>query len=180
MADDEDAHVRWLLERLIRVGAAEDWGDDLNPAQRAALSYLDRANRFSRSPSQVAEYLTATRGTVSQTLKALARKGLIEERRREADKRSISYDVTSDGRAALSGRGALTEAVSAISAQERAKLETSLSALLKRALAIRGGRSFGVCRSCRHHREGAEGRSCALLDVALSDADAEQICFEHA
>jgi len=70
-------HIRELIERLARVSAADEWADDLNPTQKAALAYLARANQYSRSPSQVAEFLAATRGTVSQTLKALARKGLI-------------------------------------------------------------------------------------------------------
>jgi len=68
---------------------------------KSALSYLARANRFSRAPSQVATYLSATRGTISQTLKALARKELIAEHRSQVDKRSISYGITTKGMTTL-------------------------------------------------------------------------------
>ncbi|MFC6657468.1 MarR family transcriptional regulator [Roseibium salinum] len=89
--------VRDLIDRLSRLIAAEEWNGPLNPSQFAALSYLARANRFSRAPSHVADYLATTRGTASQTLKALARKGLIAETRSQEDKRSIRYDVTDHG-----------------------------------------------------------------------------------
>ena len=74
-----------LLDRLARLHLASRRDDALNPAQAAALDYLARANRFSRMPSAVADYLAATRGTVSQTLKALAAKGLIVEQADPAD-----------------------------------------------------------------------------------------------
>jgi DNA-binding MarR family transcriptional regulator len=83
--------IRALINRLARLDAAETWEVDLNPAQLAALDYLVRANRFSRAPSQVAEYLGTTRGTMSQTLKSLVRKGYLTERGSESDRRSISY-----------------------------------------------------------------------------------------
>jgi DNA-binding MarR family transcriptional regulator len=96
MTNDRE-HTRFisdLIDRLGRLNAAEEWNGPLNPSQFAALSYLARANRFSRAPSHVADYLATTRGTASQTLKALARKELIAESRLEEDKRSIRYDVT--------------------------------------------------------------------------------------
>lgn len=180
MTQSTRTHIALLLERLARLAASETWSDELNPAQRAALGYLDRANRFSRAPSQVADYLSATRGTVSQTLKALARKGLIEERRSAADKRSITYDVTSAGKTALNEPGALSGAIDGLSGRESERLERALSGLLQAAIETRGGKSFGLCRTCRHHREGSDGRFCDLLRVALSAEDAGRICHEHA
>jgi len=59
-----------LVERLARISAADNWAEALNPPQRAALSYLSRANRVLRCPSHMA----VTRGTASQTLKSLERK----------------------------------------------------------------------------------------------------------
>ncbi len=105
MADRQQ--IRGLITRLARIDAGEGWADDLNPAQRAALDYLGQANRFSRSPSHVAEYLGTTRGTMSQTLKVLVRKGYVTELRSEADKRTISYALTQAGRNAILGSGLL-------------------------------------------------------------------------
>ena len=154
---------------------------DLNPAQAAALSYLGRANRYSRAPSQVADYLEATRGTVSQTLKVLERKGLIAVRRSETDRRTLSCEVTAKGRVALAAVRPLDTAVASMDPTMRLSAEAGIEALIARLLGARGGRSFGLCRTCSHH-EGREdaGGFCRLLSVALVPADAELICHEHA
>ena len=174
--------LRELLDRLARLIASDRSGDDLNPVQRAALVYLSRANRFSRSPSQVADYLLATRGTVSQTLRSLSRKGLVIERRSETDRRSIAYELTGEGASLVRGADAVDAAVDALDGAAAAALSGAVESLLRDALAARGGRSFGVCRTCRHHRpgEGRGGARCALLEVELSADEAERICHEHA
>lgn len=183
---DPQNQVREILDRISRIAASEDWTGDINPTQRAALSYLARANRFSRSPSQVADYLEATRGTVSQTLKALARKNLIEEQRSEQDKRSISYVVTDEGHTALNFTTAIDQAVGHLTQGQADDLALALTHLMSDVLQARGGRSFGACRTCRHHRANPSGQTnpsgayCALLQEALYPAETEQICHEHA
>ena len=69
MTQNHLIRIRTLIERLAKITTAVDWQDGLNPAQYNALSYLALANRYSRSPSHVADYLCTTRGTASQTLK---------------------------------------------------------------------------------------------------------------
>lgn len=179
MIDSARSRSRDLFERLARVSAADDWAGDLNPTQHAALSYLARANRFSRAPSQVADYLAATRGTVSQTLRALARKGLIAERRSALDKRSISYELTEAGRDALQRETALDAALDGLDAGDIAALDRGLEALAIRLLSARGMRAFGVCHTCRHHRPNDDGGACALLGVALAPHETHQICHEQ-
>ena len=173
------AEIHDLIDRLARIYAAERRSDDLNPTQLAALFYLDRANRFSRTPSQVADYLAATRGTVSQTLKSLARKGLIVERASDADKRSISYDVTPDGQGALLTSGDFQPALGSLDDEAVAAIVTALKQLAKALLRARGDRSFGVCHTCRHHRTDHEGTRCALLNVRLASTEIDRICHEH-
>jgi len=171
-------HIRDLIERLARVSAADEWADDLNPTQKAALAYLARANRYSRSPSQVAEFLTATRGTVSQTLKALARKGLIEEGRSSGDRRWISYAITPGGLEALNGTTVIDEALDKLELTVATELSRGLTSLVHEALDARGKRRFGVCRSCKFHQiKGAAGY-CALLKVDLASEETSQICHE--
>ena len=172
--------ARALLDRVMRIHAAEDWGDGLNPAQTAALLYLARANRFSRSPSHVAEYLSSTRGTVSQTLKALLRKGLIQEQRSERDKRSISYDVTQAGHALLDGQTVSHNGLDGLSQADLKQLIGALGTLARNALKARGGKSFGVCRTCKYHRRTKDGPYCSLLNEALLPNEADEICHEHA
>jgi len=179
MTRDNRADIRDLLDRIARLKAAEDWGDDLNPSQRAALAYLCGANRFSRAPSHVADYLSATRGTISQTLKALARKGLIAEIRSATDRRSISYEVTPAGEAASQKGTAIDAALAGLDPTSADALTKALKGLVGAVLAARGGRSFGLCRTCRHHRVRDDGAFCALLNEALAPHEAAQTCHEH-
>lgn len=176
---DEPHHIRAVIKRLARLDAAEVWETDLNPAQIAALDYLARANRFSRAPSHVADYLGATRGTTSQTLKALMRKGYVAEHRSKTDKRSISYTVTDLGRAQIAGQGRLMEALEALPERQRRELSQVLSSVLKRQLTATGGRLFGVCKTCRYHRSEGDRAYCALLSLPLLAEEADQICHEQ-
>jgi DNA-binding MarR family transcriptional regulator len=91
----------------------------LNAAQRGALAYLARANQFSRAPSNVADYLCTTRGTASQTLKALERKGFVVKVVSPADKRSIAYDITEKGQLALETPSALDAALATLPDEPR-------------------------------------------------------------
>lgn len=177
MTDADPGTLRALIERLGRLVAAEQWSADLNPPQAAALGYLARANRFSRAPSQVADYLGATRGTVSQTLIALQRKGLVAAEPSRADRRSLSYSVTAAGRALL----AETELDRVLARVPEAEaLAAGLHAVLAGLLAARGGRAFGTCRTCVHHEaRDAGGGYCRLLSEPLLPEEAGQVCHEQ-
>ena len=176
---DEHSGVRETIDRLGRILASDEWIDEINPTQWTALSYLARANRFSRSPSQVAEYMESTRGTVSQTLKSLAKKGLIVESRSQKDKRSISYSPTEKGLSVLQRNNSIDDAVSSIGSEERSELLAKLEEIIRLTLKQRGGRPFGVCQSCKHHQVKAGAHFCSLLNEPLSVSEASQICHEH-
>ena len=179
MNHDDQTRIRDLIDRIARLSAADEWSDDINPTQWVALSYLARANRFSRAPSQVAEFMAATRGTVSQTLKALARKGLISEIRSALDKRWISYSITDEGTAVLNRKTIIDEAASDLDDRIVGHLADGLEALLRQALAARGKRAFGICASCRHYKMQAAGGYCMLLQEQLTQTDSAKICHEH-
>jgi DNA-binding MarR family transcriptional regulator len=172
------SNLRGLIERLGRLIAAQDWEQGLNPSQAAALRYLLRANRFSRAPSHVADYLGTTRGTVSQTLMALQRKGLVGAQGSQSDRRSLTYAVTAAGEAALAGTS--LDAVLADLPPEAAGLDAALRAVLGAVLRAQGGHSFGLCRTCVHHVKRDAAGYCQLLSVPLLRAEHEQVCHEHA
>lgn len=175
------AHLIDRLERLARNGATLG---GLNPAQWEALRFLARANRFSRTPAALAEYLGSTRGTVSQTLIALEQKGFIERTRSARDGRSIDLALTRQGRKAIEGDPILdlAQTIAAIGHEARILAEL-LRTTVQTLVARNGGRAFGACHTCRHFRRNV-GKStkphyCALLDQALSDGDSHAICIEQ-
>lgn len=175
----DPARIRDLLDRLGRAIASEDWGESLNPAQRGALAHLAQANRFSRSPSHVADYLCTTRGTASQTLKALEKKGLIARAGSEKDRRSIAYEITPAGRKALGQPSDFDMALGQVDSADGTALEDALAALLTEQLKARGFRSFGLCKTCKHHQRMGKSAYCRLLDLPLKAEESEQICHEH-
>src|SRR5437868_13866561 len=99
--EDTGTHSTVVLERLARLMRASEHDGDLNPAQWEALRYLARANRFSNSPAALTRYLGATKGTISQTLMALDRKGYIAKAERPGEKRSITLTLTVKGKEKL-------------------------------------------------------------------------------
>lgn len=173
----ETNDLRAMIHRLARLISVEDRIGDLNPAQTRALEYLARANRFSRAPSHVAEYLDTTRGTVSQTLKALERKGLITAGANPEDRRSVSYDLTVDGSNRAARQSAVAAALDNLSPAARTALDEGLRGALDAVVALRGSRSFGICGLCQHHESHPGGRRCLLLNEALAPPEAAQICY---
>ena len=179
MAASKNKRLRELFDRISRITAAEERADDLNPAQRSALAYLSRANRFSRAPSNVADYLCATRGTASQTLKALERKGLVAQKQSPDDKRSIAYEVTKKGRNSLGKSSNFDAALGTLKSADTDTLVELLEITGRTLLERQGFKTFGLCKTCIHHRQTDQGLACALLQVPLSAAAANEICCEH-
>lgn len=175
-----------LLERIGRLARMEEQGGDLNPVQWAVLRYLSRANKVSRTPMAMTRYLATTRGTMSQTIIALERKGYVARFASEVDKRSVTVELTDDGRKALESDPILNlsgDLKAALGAQT-ARFSELLLSVLTQLVAVQGGQMFGLCRACRHFEQGGgttvrRPHRCALLDVGLSETNGDQICVEQ-
>lgn len=172
-------HIRELINRLSRLDAASGWDGDLNPTQRAVLTYLGRANRFSRSPSHVAEYLGTTRGTISQSLKSLLQKGYVSEVRSTQDKRAISFSLTTKGDKVAHAGGGLDCIISGLCEEQKQALKTSLMKVLRGLVQQNNGRAFGVCKTCIHFETSRTGGYCKLLSEPLSPEETTLICHEQ-
>ncbi|MFN7589640.1 MAG: hypothetical protein ACK5UQ_14260 [Planctomycetota bacterium] len=66
------------------------------------------------------------------------------------------------------------------SAAATADLAEALTALLRAMQRGAGGRSFGVCRTCRHFRSEDGGARCGLTGEPLPTEQTERLCREHA
>jgi len=171
-----------LLEHLSSVLRAESrsGAGALQPVQRLALAYLGRCNRYSDTPGALADYLGLTKGTVSQSLNHLEREGLIERLPDPEDRRRVRLRLTPAGRSRLRGVGALGEALGALEPERVARLAEDLAALLRSVQVARGGRTFGLCRTCRHFQPGSgKSGTCGLTGERLSAADSVKLCREH-
>lgn len=177
--------VAELIEQLGRYAHGAGFSAGLNPAQWTALRYFARANQLSCTVSAFAAYHGTTRGTASQTVKALVDKGFLERRPVEIDQRSFRLSLTkrARGRVADDPICGLVDACSALAPDTRSSVAVGLDAMLGRLRGERGLRPFGVCRKCRNLcREGrgtaepAEFR-CGLFAHAVGGDDLEKLCF---
>lgn len=183
----ETAEILAPLERLARLMRAGEHEGGLNPAQWEALRYLSRANRFSNSPIALTRFLGSTKGTVSQTIKALERKGYIAKGPRENEGRSINLSLTPKGSEALKNDplAEFSKSLDDLSGKNRRRLAKGLADLLETDLKRREQPSFGTCATCRYFREkGREAddggpHSCMYFDAALSGAELQLICIAH-
>lgn len=174
----------YLLERLARLVHNDAHASGLKPTQWEALRYLARANRFSRSPSALTAYLGMTKGTVSQTLQALERKGLVEKHAAAGDRRSVKLDLTSAGEHLLADDplSDLQASINALPKEDQKRFGAMLEGLMKNMLHRRGGKAFGACKTCRYfRRDKGQGAPffCSLLSEPLSTSDSEMICAEQ-
>ena len=173
-----------LIERVGRLLSTEAHAEGLLPVQWEALRYLQRANRFSTTAAALTAYLGLTKGTVSQTLKALETKGLVKKRVNTKDRRSNHLSLTAKGRNLLS-RDPLAVTVAALDELGRStqnELGSGLEALLSARLAAQGRQPFGQCRNCRYfvrRHENGNPHYCQLLKEPLAESEADAICFEQ-
>jgi DNA-binding MarR family transcriptional regulator len=183
MSARETAELLLLLGRLVQ---AEGYHGDLSPAQWMALRFFARANSFSRTPSAFAEFQATTRGTATQTIKALETDGYLVRQRSEADGRSVTLRLTDKGKEVVARDPfeRLVRAVDSLDAEEQTAMHDALHRVLTTVAASGPHRHFGVCQDCTHL--GGETCSstsatqsalqCLLFGVVIEPEDAGLLC----
>ncbi|WP_085905499.1 MarR family winged helix-turn-helix transcriptional regulator [Kiloniella majae] len=173
-----------LLSRLSRLVNHDGHSKSLKPAQWDAIRYLAQANRFSRSPGALTIYLGATKGTISQTLMTLEKKGFVAKTQDLHDKRAVALKLTTAGEN-LAKEDALKpfqRMLSDLPANEQTDITLALEKLLLAKLRSDGNKPFGICNTCRHFRKNNQSGSphfCDLLKEPLCDIESEKICVEQ-
>ncbi|MGY6634331.1 MAG: MarR family winged helix-turn-helix transcriptional regulator [Alkalilacustris sp.] len=173
-------------ELLIHVARLAQSGGDhrLTPAQWTALRFFARANRLSRTPSAFSAFHATTRGTASQTVKALVAAGLLERHRHDDDGRSIRFELTPAGLAALEDDPlrALAARIEELPSHQRGDLLQALKALTGALATDQEAPRFGTCADCTHcdprdHQTGAAFCRCAEATLLAGDMDALCVAF---
>jgi DNA-binding MarR family transcriptional regulator len=185
--DDDDvpeaATSLLKLERLSRLLRQAGHAKGLNPVQWETLRYLGRCNALSHSPGALARYLGSTKGTVSQTVIALEKKGLLRKAVDAKDSRVVLLFLTEAGKAKLGDDDLnVVEAdILALSEKTRRRFDKALATLLEEARLRAGEPSFGSCSTCRYYREASTGLSahCMKVNATVSDIETALICVEH-
>ncbi len=176
-----------LLERIGGLLRAErrvvGGSDQLLPVHQDVLNYLARCNRYSNTPATVTDFLQITKGTVSQSILVLERRGLIRKHNDKQDRRQVRLRLTAKGQRLATKHGPNALAVSLTSklnATELATAERLLTTALRSLQEHNESRSFGQCSTCHHFRDNGQGSfRCGLTGETLKLEETEQICREH-
>jgi DNA-binding MarR family transcriptional regulator len=171
------ARIAQLVDRLSRLTRELQFCAGLNPAQWEALRFVSRANRYSRTPTGLAEFLGTTKGTASQTVIALEAKGYVQRLRGSADRRQVTLSLTPAG-AELLNKDPFVEIERAAEGIDRdtvTSLVRGLSSLLYQVQSKHGIKEFGVCANCALHCVG-QAQECGMTGETIDQHEAELIC----
>lgn len=155
----------------------------LSPIQVQLLIFLRFHAREKCKVSYLAQEFNMTKATISDSIRLLVQKGLIERMEDPADTRSHTIGLTEAGKEAatqVSGFAAAIERpIHALSEDQKAAMLASLLHLihdLNRAGIITIQR---MCLTCAHHRHEKGEHYCTLLRTRLAIADLRLDCPEH-
>jgi len=175
-----------LIERLGNLVRADvravcsEYG--VRPVQLQVLRFLTQCNRYSDTPQAVTEYLGLTKGTVSQTIKVLEKKGLLGKHDDVADRRLVHLKPTPKGRRLVERAvpaKSLVSGLQQLAGPEANAVEKVLHDLLQSIQKANGYKTFAPCHTC-HFNQRHDGRFfCGLTQEPLRDREVLLICREH-
>ncbi len=172
-----------LIDRVGRVTRGLQFVNGLSPAQWEALRFISRANRYSCNPTALAKFLGTTKGTISQTLISLVKKGYMQRLRDKRDRRGVRLELTASGWRLLDQDPLLEidKAAACLPAHEKEALFGGLNRMLRDVQRKIGGNEFGVCEDCslfsaEHTPDGAH--QCGLTSETISLDETTRICVK--
>ena len=177
------------LERLSQAFRSLLWDhakeEKLSPIQIQFLLYINSQKNRQSFVSDLAREFNLTPPTVSDAIKVLEQKGLVEKNISVSDKRKFALKITSTGKKQIANflnwQGPLVEHLYQFPLQTR---QTVLVFLLNFVESLRKGKILGdvkTCFSCGYFRDSksdAETHSffCFLRDVPLNESDLRLDC----
>lgn len=185
---EQSVKIAYLIERLGNLLRTEQRSqgltEGLQPVHIQMLGYLSLCNRYSDTPAGVTDFVGATKGTTSQSLGLLERKGYIRKKVDKKDGRVVHLELTARGKRFVETGFPPPDFVAALgetSAGKMAELSRLLTDLLVRLQRNNRSRMFGVCRTCRHFRKDGLGEThqCGLTLEPLTENESIKICREH-
>jgi MarR family transcriptional regulator, negative regulator of the multidrug operon emrRAB len=167
-----------LMRTELRKSGVEE---SLQPVHLQALMYLARANRYSNTPQALAEYLGLTKGTVSQTLLLLDRRGLVERFEDDIDRRVVRLRLSTVGEQFLSDSQPTLSWANATRNISPNRIRNAVSALREALTQLQldnEGSTFGACNSCRQCQRLSQRVSrCGLMGDRISGPETRKICW---
>lgn len=147
----------------------------LKAEQLQLMDYLSRANPWSDTVESSAAYLRLTKGTVSQSISSLVKRGLLAKHVDTDDHRVRHCTLTPKGRA-LVEEVALGDPFHELPAHMVPLLTPALRTLLDALERAPAEQAFGACGDCAHRTSRDQQPWCAKLERALQPEHMHKLC----
>lgn len=175
-----------LIDRISTLLRAEErkkyTAVGLQPIHGQILEYLAACNKYSDTPAAVTEYFGLTKGTVSQSVQVLERKGYIVKTQDRMDKRVQHLDLSTQGQELLAQMRSVDvflKAEAALIGKPFGSFEEALKNALTELQKANHSKSFGICHTCVYFAEIDQHFNCQLTSLPLMQHEVTQICREH-
>ncbi|MFJ8472385.1 MarR family winged helix-turn-helix transcriptional regulator [Kitasatospora sp. NPDC094011] len=177
------------LGQAVRLSAWHNAGPTkLTPLQADILLFLAGDDRLRRQ-GEIVTALASTPPTVSDAVRALTAKELVDRRRDPTDTRAMTLALTADGRAEAERLSVIPEplhaALAALDEEDVAAMlrgTTAMIRVLQEHQAIPISRTCVTCRFYRpdaHPDDPARPHHCAFVDAPFGDGELRLDCPDH-
>ena len=175
------------LAALLRAGAWQAAASvGLNPAQIEIIGHL--ARRGPVRQGDLAEALSVSAASLSDSVASLARKGLVVRAPDPQDGRALQVSLSAEGKTIAASLPpapeALVIALDTLSERETGDLLRTLTRLIRSLQEARAIPVQKMCVTCRYfrprvHAEADRPHHCAFVNAAFGDAGLRLDCGEH-
>ncbi|MGE0847759.1 MAG: MarR family winged helix-turn-helix transcriptional regulator [Flavobacteriaceae bacterium] len=187
--NEDSRQIATALQRLALFWRASQWQVakelGLNPTQ---CDVLARVSERPERAADLAALLGISQASLSDTVSALSRKGLVRRNPDPGDGRARRIEATGKGRA-LAARlpeapDALQDAIAGLGEPERGALLRPLTLIIQSLQEARAIPVQQMCVTCRYfrphvHDDAARPHHCAFVDAAFGDAALRLDCADH-
>lgn len=175
------------LERISEAFRVLLWQESkenaLSPIQNQILIFLLFHKEQLCKVSYLAQEFNLTKATISDSIKVLLQKGLIEKKESIEDSRSFSVLLTGSGREIAHKTATFAEAIEKTLYQiNEGKKEVLLTSLFHVIEQLNRNEIITIqrmCRTCRFYQNTEGGHYCQLLEKKLLDTELRIDCPEH-
>lgn len=174
------------LERISEAFRVLLWREgklhNLSPLQIQLLIFLAFHSQEKCSVSYLASEFNMTKATVSDAVKVLLKKQLLEKEIHPEDARSYSLKLLPDGREIVKSSARFTQEIQTpidkLDDEEKSSLLNSLLNIIKHLNKAGVITVKRMCFNCNYYSN-AQGHYCNLLRAKLSEANLRIDCPEH-
>jgi MarR family transcriptional regulator, negative regulator of the multidrug operon emrRAB len=182
----EKTSVFDIVERIAAMIRSEERKKctefGLQAVHLQVLDYLSRCNKYSDTPAALSNYLGMTRGTVSQTLLLLEKKGYVGKTTDTLDRRVVHLSLLPEGKAMLEKARPselFNQASQLLRRDGAGHYEEAMTTVLTALQKSNKSHTFGLCNSCQYFTLLQDGYLCGLTKENLTEGDSRKICQEH-